>query len=60
MLHDLPFPNCCRFIYKLKYAITTCMGRVFRERFVSFITFEVYYICTCSKFLTCFVGKSSC
>ena len=42
MLHDPPFPNCCRFIYKLKYAITTCMGRVFHERFVSFITFEVY------------------
>ena len=58
MLHDPPFPNGCRFIYKLKYAITSCMGRVFRESFVSFITFEVYMYML--KFLTCFAGKSGC
>ena len=40
MLHDPPSPNCCRFIYKLIYAII--MGGVFHETFVSFTTFEVY------------------
>ena len=40
--------------YKLIYAIIT--GRVFRETFASFITFEAYMF----KDQTCFVGKRSC